>query len=84
MYFFGKLGLNAKLIAHALIFIFLVIMCNHAIASASCVIENDMQISLKSHHGNYVAEEKNDGKLIANLTWLRTWEKFTVITHDTG
>ena len=79
-----RLGLIAKVLAHISFLIFLPLMCNYAVALESCVLENDMQISLKSFHGKYVAAEKKDGKLVANRSWMRPWEKFAVITHDTG
>ena len=79
-----RLGLHTKALAHALIIILSLLICHHAVASASCVIENDMQISLYTAHGKYVAAEKKDGQLIGNRKKLHSWEKFTVTTHDTG
>ena len=79
-----KLGCNNTVLALALISISSFLVCNHVEASENCVIENDMQISLYTAHGKYVAAEKKGGKLIGNRKKLRRWEKFTVITHETG
>ena len=84
MHIIIRLGLNAKVLTPTLFLIFSLVICNYALASGSCVIENDMQISLYTDHDKYVAAEKKDGKLIGNRKKLRSWEKFTVITHDTG
>ncbi|WP_339339455.1 hypothetical protein, partial [uncultured Oceanicoccus sp.] len=72
-----RLGLNAKLLANILFLIFALLICHHAIASESCVIEHDMQISLYTAHDKYVAAEKKGGQLIGNRKKLRSWEKFT-------
>lgn len=40
-------------------------------------------VALKTAHGKYVVAEKN-GQMNANRPWLRSWEKFKMITHRDG